>query len=285
MDAKLEKIAKSRYFDVDSNTFIHYLDAGEGDPLIFFPGMAHSAECFINQIIHFSKTHRVIAIEPRGHGLSSKTPHGNNVRTHGEDAIALAEELDLKDVTLIGWSAGAQYAWEYCKQSDFENVKALVTIDLPPKETEGDDARLQDPDWWYEMNLADLSDFEAAFSNQAAYDETWRSYIQDVMIQHLLDEDELAKMMELRAEMPYWLCHDLLYSVEMADYTSVAQEAAKRIPYLIFAGDYWGDGRIERYTEKHLPGAQTSVFGGHMMFFEYPDRFNDRLDRFLKEIS
>ncbi len=284
MNPELTGVAKSRYFKTDSNIYLHYLDAGEGDPIIFLPGMALSCESFVKQILEFSKTNRVIAIDPRGHGLSSKTPHGNNSRVNGTDAIRLTQALRLKNVIMVGWSAGSQYVWEFGKQSDCENVKGFVTIDMPPKETEADASRIDDDSWWYEMNFKDLSDFEAAFSDPESYETTWREYIQNVMIQHPMNETEMSTIMDLRAQMPYWLCHDLLYSVEVADYTQVAQDIAKKRPYLIFAGNYWGEGRVERYVEKYIPEAQLCVLGGHMMFYEFPDQFNARLREFIDSL-
>ena len=69
---------ESKYFTVDTDIELHYLDSGEGDAIVFIPGLSHSGEIFTHQIEHFSKTHRVIAVDPRGQGLSTKTVHGND---------------------------------------------------------------------------------------------------------------------------------------------------------------------------------------------------------------
>ena len=49
---------------------IHYVSAGEGQPLVFLHGLGGQLENWINQIAHFAKTHHVIALDLPGHGRS-----------------------------------------------------------------------------------------------------------------------------------------------------------------------------------------------------------------------
>lgn len=97
---------ESKYIPVAENVELHILDRGAGSPIVFIPGLTFSGEIFKSQIEHFSLSRRVIAIDPRSQGLSSKVAHGNDYYTHGRDLNALIEALDLHDLILVGWSTG-----------------------------------------------------------------------------------------------------------------------------------------------------------------------------------
>ena len=61
----------SHYTEVRSHR-IHYLEAGEGDPILLLHGFPTSSHLYRNIIPTLAKTHRVIAIDLPGYGLSDK---------------------------------------------------------------------------------------------------------------------------------------------------------------------------------------------------------------------
>ena len=93
---------ESKYVSVAPGVELHFWEKGEGTPLVFIPGLTFSGEIFKAQVEHFAVDYRVIAIDPRGKGYSSKTMDGNDYLTHGQDLAALIDTLDLKDAVLIG---------------------------------------------------------------------------------------------------------------------------------------------------------------------------------------
>ncbi len=40
----------------------------------------------------------------------------------------------------------------------------------------------------------------------------------------------------------------------------------------------------EDFVERELPGYETYVMGGHLMFYEYPEKWNGVLEDFLNRI-
>ena len=63
----------------------YYIEAGEGFPLILLHGNGEDHTYFTHQISYFSKNHRVLALDTRGHG---KTPRGTapfTIRQFAED--------------------------------------------------------------------------------------------------------------------------------------------------------------------------------------------------------
>ena len=58
--------------EVDPESSIYDSDEGKGTPIIFVPGWTMSSEVFVRQQAAFARTHRVIVVDPRGQGRSSK---------------------------------------------------------------------------------------------------------------------------------------------------------------------------------------------------------------------
>lgn len=53
---------------------LHYIEKGQGNPLILLHGNGEDASYFVHQIEYFAKKYRVLAVDTRGHGES---PRGN----------------------------------------------------------------------------------------------------------------------------------------------------------------------------------------------------------------
>ena len=169
---------ESRYVTVEPDVQIHFWDAGEKDApaLIFIPGLTFSGKVFKHQLEHFSKSHRVILVDPRGQGLSTKCPFGNDYQTHGRDLIRLVEHEGIEKPTLVGWSCGNLEAWSYLEQAGVESVSGCVTVDMSPL------PHNEDPTAWTEGTPAELSEIMTRTLN---HPETaagfWDSYLREVM--------------------------------------------------------------------------------------------------------
>lgn len=82
-------------------------------------------------------------IDPRSHGKSTITLHGNDYVTHGTDLAKVLQALDVENPTLVGWSFGCLTIWEYVRQFGTEHIKSLIFVDMPPKSL----SIHQDQDW------------------------------------------------------------------------------------------------------------------------------------------
>ena len=111
------------YLPLEDGVELYYEDKGQGEPLVMIPGITMSGEVFIHQVEHFSQSRRVITLDPRSQGKSTKTLHGNNYAQHGKDLNALLTALDLTAVTLLGWSTGNHDVWAYVDQYGLDRVK------------------------------------------------------------------------------------------------------------------------------------------------------------------
>ena len=90
-------------------TSIFYKDWGTGPTVVFSHGWPLNADAWDPQMLFLGQNgYRVIAHDRRGHGRSSQTWDGNNMDTYADDLGSLLEQLNLKDVTLVGHSTGGR---------------------------------------------------------------------------------------------------------------------------------------------------------------------------------
>jgi pimeloyl-ACP methyl ester carboxylesterase len=102
---------------------IAYLDEGEGDPIVLVHGFASSKNVnwvYPTWVSDLRKDgRRVIALDNRGHGESSKLydPAQYSIPVMADDAVALMDHLGIARADLMGYSLGARIAaWLGLKQ-------------------------------------------------------------------------------------------------------------------------------------------------------------------------
>ena len=101
------------------------------------------------------------------------------------------------------------------------------------------------------------------------------------MMQRELDEDEHEYLMDMSRRTPHWVARQLFCDAILSDYLEVARTAAKTVPTLMYVAEHWADV-AEPFCRAQFPETSTCVMGGHLMAYEYPERFNARLEEFLE---
>jgi pimeloyl-ACP methyl ester carboxylesterase len=96
------------------------------------PGFSQSAAEFGKQIDGLSRFYRVLAIDLRGHGESSKPDYGYRVSRLAADLRDFIESLELQNVTLLGHSLGCTVIWCYWDLFGGQRVSRLVLVDQTP---------------------------------------------------------------------------------------------------------------------------------------------------------
>ena len=92
---------------------LNYIEKGSGDVLILLHGNGESTGYFVHQIECFSKNHRVIAIDTRGHGKSSRGTAPFTIKQFAEDLHQFMEEQKIETADILGFSDGANIAMEF----------------------------------------------------------------------------------------------------------------------------------------------------------------------------
>ena len=68
---------KKGYVEVAPGVEMFYQEKGSGQVLLFIPGWTFASEIFVKQFEGLSGSYRVIAIDPRSQGRSTKTAVGS----------------------------------------------------------------------------------------------------------------------------------------------------------------------------------------------------------------
>lgn len=106
----------------------HYLDEGEGEPMLMVHGNPTWSFYYRNLASHFSKTHRVVVPDHIGCGLSDK-PQDYEYRLEGhiQNLEKLVLELDLKDITLVVHDWGGPIGLGFAGRHP-ERIKRVVIL-------------------------------------------------------------------------------------------------------------------------------------------------------------
>ena len=111
---------------------IGYVDwGGEGRNIVLLHGLQDTARNWDHIAKELSENYHVFAVDARGHGNSDWVPGQYQFDKYVQDVKGFLEELDLKDVVLIGHSAGGKYAFTHTA-NDSSRVSGLVIIDMDP---------------------------------------------------------------------------------------------------------------------------------------------------------
>ena len=121
-------------FDSFDGLTLYYDDQGDGRPVVLLHGFA--ADTNVNYVrsgildLLLDEGYRVLALDARGHGLSSKPtdPAAYADDAMKRDVVALFDHLGLDDVLLVGYSMGAHLSLRLVP--DEPRVKALVLLGI-----------------------------------------------------------------------------------------------------------------------------------------------------------
>jgi len=128
----MTKIYKNKSVEVN-NIRINYSDVGEGEALVLVHGFASSTYTWRYIEEHFIGKYRVISIDLKGFGFSSK-PHDQKYSIHDQSEILIEfmEKLGLSCVTVMGHSYGGAVALATFRSSRNKGqdlIKRLILID------------------------------------------------------------------------------------------------------------------------------------------------------------
>lgn len=136
---------------------MHYVDEGEGEPILCLHGQPTWSYLYRNFIPPLSETHRVIVPDHKGYG-KSETPANSEYtfKNHVENLAALIEHLQLENITIVCQDWGGPIAAAYTLRHP-DKVKRLCLMntmmgygfavrDMPKSEPRP--PKLQDSAWF-----------------------------------------------------------------------------------------------------------------------------------------
>jgi non-heme chloroperoxidase len=264
---------------------LFYQDWGTGKPVVLIHGWPLSHEMWENQTLALPEEGiRCIAYDRRGFGKSSKPWGGYDYDSLADDLKAVLDELDLQDVTLVGFSMGGGEVARYMSRYNGARVSKVVFVSavtpyLLQTDDNPDGVDSSEYDKMMEGLQKDRADFLSSFGKQFY----GVSLVSHPVSQALLDYNwTLAVLASLKATLD---CADAFWQTDFRD-----DLATIKVPTLIIHGDddktvpFESSGQL---THQLIPQSQLLVYEGapHGLFVTEKERLNDDLISFINQTA
>ena len=271
-DRMRRKIRRKMILDKNGVKLAYYV-YGEGEPtLVFVVAWIGTAELWIPQVDYFSQNFKMVTVDMRGAGESDKPADNYTIDLYVDDLNSIIEELQEKNIVLIGESMGAQIAIKYVTTHPGK-VSKLVLIGGTPKITTSDDFP-----HGYPLEVAHrlLTLFQKSYSRGL------RTFMKLVF-----PEPGTEYLKELAFE----VCQKTTQEVSINCFNNFLKEDLRpllgkiNIPTLIIHGEDDRAVRLEgaKYMHENIPRSKMYIFKdkGHAPSFTAADKFNKILKEFI----
>ena len=258
-----------------------YSDYGFGDPVVMIHGWPLSREMWEYQLGDLVDAgFRVVKYDRRGFGKSSKPWNGYDYDTFAGDLNEILEQLDLKNVTLVGFSMGGGEVVRYLSNYGTQRVKkiALISTVLPflqktAGNPDGVDQKV------FEEIMQQIRNDRVGF-----LDEFGKVFFGVNMVSHPVSKPLLEYYRMLGS---FAAARSTLQCVVAFSQTDFREDVRTiKIPTLIIHGN---DDKIvpieasSNRTAAMIPGSHYLVYEGapHGLFYEYRQKLNADLVNFI----
>ncbi len=118
---------ESKFVDVHGSK-IHYVEQGEGDPVLFLHGNPTSSYLWRNIIPYGAQFGRAIAMDLIGMGKSDKPDIGYRFFDHAKYVDGFIEAMGLQNITLVIHDWGSALGFRYAMDHE-SNVKGIAFME------------------------------------------------------------------------------------------------------------------------------------------------------------
>jgi pimeloyl-ACP methyl ester carboxylesterase len=266
-----------------SSTKVHVEDSGgSGRPVVLIHGWPLSGESWSEQVGPLSAAgYRVVAYDRRGFGRSDKPSKGYDYDTLADDLDGVLSELDLTDVTLVGFSMGGGEVARYVARHGQDRLHSVVfAAAVPPYLMKGDD----NPD-------GPLTEEAAAEMSKGLEEDRTRFF--DGFTQDFFSAGGELKVTEEQRQEAIALCHQsdqkaALGCMEAFGTTDFRDDLTKiTVPTLVMHGDSDGIVPLEgsgQRTHRAVASSDLVVVqdAPHGFNVSHAEEFNRTLLHFLE---
>lgn len=263
------------YIEVEPGVKIFYRDLGnpQGRPIVFVHGWTLNHQSWDRQIQEFQKDYRLIVLDLRGHGDSDKPTGGYEVDRLAADVAAVIAGLDLRDVTLIGWSFGGTTSIRVAAQDNGRLSQLVLVNAAGPKYTADETCNYGHP----------ASTIEDWISQERNDLETWRAGVMASMPKEPYSDTRLAWLTQQSLRTPSWAAAPMLAACCAADLREDLPSIS--VPTLVCHGvsDVFCAVDGAEMLESGIPKGTLVKFenSGHSPQLEEPETFNKTVADFL----
>jgi microsomal epoxide hydrolase len=268
--------AAERRIDVAVGVSLRVIDEGAQSSLpslVLIPGWTMGADVWEGQIGAFSKDRRVVAVDPRSQGDSTKTVAGNTPEVRARDYHEMIGKLGLGRVVLVAWSQAVQDVAAYVDAFGTANLAGVVLVDAPV--SEGARALAE-----HSRQAAERFHLLSIYTaNQEAY----LRGMMDAIVERPLGDAELEALVQTSMKTP----PSLGVSMFVADlYGPDRTDALAKfdVPTLVIAASSSPELAAQEAMAENLPRGRLEVVPGaaHAVFLDKPERFSELVQSFLE---
>ena len=266
-----------KVFTGPDGTKFAYADEGEGSAIVLLHGWSSSMRWFRRNVPELAKSHRVLALDFRGHGSSDKTTAGHTMDQYAIDVRDFIDGIGVRNPVLVGWSMGSIVLWNYIQQFGRGQATGMVFVGQSASD-------LITPE--YEHGVFPES-------------EVLRYMHELQMNRRRLIADQMATMVYDPAHEDLdWMTDDYLRCpaniATVAFYHQTMADSMPAFPKIDFPTQvYFGtDPKMYKivhgeYLASLIPGCELVVFehSGHVPMWEESGRFNREIHAFASRVS
>jgi non-heme chloroperoxidase len=247
-------------------------------PIVLIHGVSMSRRYFHKQLQPLGEQHRVLALDLRGHGASSKPEAGHTVPQYARDLKLFIETLGLDRPVLLGWSMGGFVAWDYIQQFGTSGIRALIVTDEAASDFKWDG---------FPHGFVDLPALRTLMTEvQDNRMELLESLVPQ-MFYRPQAQDDLDWMVAECARLPIGASSAIFFDQSLRDY----RESVKQVdvPTLVCWGRQDALLPVSGAEDlvKRIPDAKLVIFdeSGHGPFIEESDSFNQVVSEFVMSVE
>lgn len=262
----LPSSVKTTFVEAADGTRIRTVEAGSGPAMLFVPGWTMSAEIWEKQFAHFSKTRRVVAMDPRGQGESDKATEGLYPAGRARDIKAVVDTLKLAPVVLVGWSMATMELASYIDQFGTADLAGVAFVDGSAGAT-------------FDANT--ISMFMKFVGGVQINRAAMTAGFVKSMYRTPQSDAYLNRVAEIALKTPTSAAVALFVGTFNSDFRAVLPKIDKPALLAVAPGSIWDAAYAD--MAKAIPGCRFVTFegAGHALFVDQAEKFNAELEALM----
>lgn len=273
----MAKVFDERTFGGSDGTEFAYVEAGQGPPIVLLHGWSSSLRWWNRNIEALAQTHRVLALDFRGHGSSEKTVSGHTMATYARDVHEFVDGMNADGALLAGWSMGSIVLWHYVMQFGVGQASGMAFVGQSASDLTTAD---------YPLGIMDETTFHQWMLDLQGDRRAMVEGNMRLMVKHEPSPEDLQWMTDDYLRCPAHIATIAFYH-QTRDSAFAAFEKID-FPTQVHFGTDPKMYNLEQghYLAEHIPGTELVVFSesGHVPMWEEPDRFNTVLSDFAQRV-
>lgn len=247
-----------------------YTDQGHGQPVVILTGIGGFKEIWQRQVTALlTAGYRVINLDCRNQGQSAHTTKGLRISRHAQDLAELIQQLELKQVILMGNSMGAATIFAYVSLYGTANVARVIDVDQSPQ-------MINTATWPYGFKALSWDNFYTYLQKPFGKSTFKR-----------IDSQVYQQIQPLQKTFPYDAKLNFPFLVDHAlqNWRDVLPQLSCPILFIVGANSPYFNPAFAPVAADLTRQGQVQVIeqSGHIVMAEQPEKFNQALLAFLKQ--